>query len=103
MGCSFYLTGIDCSFLLRNANTRVIMVVGNDISYLSGKIHGDISDHSALLYGVCFVSSLSTAVLLHRQPAPAGPSQNTSRLQVHNKRDTMWLVCMFRILERLIK
>ena len=58
-------------------------------------------DHSAvLLYGVAFISSLSTEALLRRQPAPAGTSQDTFRPQVHDKRDTLWLVCMFRILER---
>ena len=32
MGCSFYLTGVYCRFLLTTANTRGVTVVGNDIS-----------------------------------------------------------------------
>ena len=62
-----------------------------------------MSDHSAvLLYDVAFISSLRTVALLPRQPAPAGTSQDTFRPQGHDQSDTLWLVRMFRILERLI-
>jgi hypothetical protein len=67
IGCLFYLATVDCRFLLTTVHPRGGMLVGNYVSYLSGKIHKGMADHSYVpLYGVTFISSLSTAALWRR-------------------------------------